>query len=253
MNGSSTATRTGTAVMGVVASAGQASRAAAAGLLTRAAWSWAGVPSGPLGWVSSHWTMPRLHAELYRVMARELDLRPEDDLLEVACGSGAFLAGPAANVHHVAGLDRSSIQVRLARERLAERIAAGTAEIVEGDAARLPWPADTFSVVTVMGSFECFPEPERALAELARVLRPGGRAVLNIGEQVEPGTPTHRAMNDTFWVWSEDDVRSMVERAGFTGVTITYASSAVGRVDEMISQLVGPIGADLRLVHAGKA
>jgi hypothetical protein len=63
---------------------------------TRLAWSWAGVPSGPLGWISSNWTMPVLHGPIYPVMARELDLQPDDDLLEVACGSGIFLATPAA-------------------------------------------------------------------------------------------------------------------------------------------------------------
>ena len=55
-----------------------------------------------------------------------------------------------------------------------------------------------------------------------RVLRPGGRAVLNIGERVAPGTQTHR-MWDVLWVWSEDDVQHMVEEAGFTDVTVRYA------------------------------
>jgi ubiquinone/menaquinone biosynthesis C-methylase UbiE len=114
------------------------------GLLTKAAWAWAGVPSGPLGWVSSHWVMPRFHAQIYPVLARELKLRPEDDLLEVACGSGVFLADHAPQVRRVAGLDLSSIQVDRARRRLADRIAAGTAEIVHGDAAALPWPDGTF-------------------------------------------------------------------------------------------------------------
>jgi ubiquinone/menaquinone biosynthesis C-methylase UbiE len=67
--------------------------------------------------------------------------------------------------------------------------------------------------VTCIGSFEAFPEPERVLAELVRVLRPGGRAVLNIGERVPPGTRTHQVLG-AIWVWSEDDVRFMVELAG---------------------------------------
>ena len=109
----------------------------------------------------------------------------------------------------------------------------------------------TFSVVTVMGSFECFPEPEKVLAELYRVLRRGGRAVMNIGESVEPGTPTHR-MLDALWVWSEDDVRHMVEQAGFTDVAMTYGSTAVNRLDELISKRMGGIAADMRTVHATK-
>lgn len=230
-----------------------APRVAVTGLLTKAAWAWAGVPSGPLGWVSSHWVMPRFHAQIYPVLARELKLRPEDDLLEVACGSGVFLADHAPQVRRVAGLDLSSIQVDLARRRLADRIAAGTAEIVHGDAAALPWPDGTFSVVTCMGSFEAFPEPERVLAELIRVLRPGGRAVLNIGERVPPGTQTHQVLG-AMWVWSEDDVRHMVEQAGLSDVQMSYASSSGdSRLIAMANRIASTFGAELRLVHGLKA
>ena len=58
--------------------------------------------------------MPRLHAPIYPVMARALDLQPDDELLEVACGSGTLLAEQANRVRHVAGLDQSDLQVDLA-------------------------------------------------------------------------------------------------------------------------------------------
>ena len=251
MRGTEVLTRTGTSVAGVAESAVEAATAAMTAGLRNMAWSWAGVPSGPLGWVSSHWTMPRLHSQLYRVMERELALQPDDELLEVACGSAFFLVKYAGHVGRVAGLDLSDVQIDLARQRLADRISAGTAEIVQGDASMLPWPDATFSVVTVMGSFECFPAPEKVLAELYRVLRPGGRAVMNIGEWVAPGTQTHR-MLDVLWVWSEDDVRHMVEQAGFTDVDMSYASTAVNRLDELVSKRMGGIAADMRTVHATK-
>jgi SAM-dependent methyltransferase len=237
---------------GVAQAAAESARAAMTAGFRNVARSWAVVPSGPLGRISSRWTMPRLHSQLYRVMDRELALHPDDELLEVACGSAYFLDKYAGHVRRVAGLDLSDVQVGLARQRLADRIAAGTAEIVQGDAGTLPWPDETFSVVTVMGSFECFPDPEQVLAELHRVLRPGGRAVMNIGEWVEPGTQTHR-MLDLMWVWSEDDVRRMVEQAGFTDVTISYASTAVNRLDDVISKRMGGIAADMRTVRATKA
>ena len=176
-------------------------------------------------------------------------LREDDELLEVACGSGVFLDQQAGHVARVAGLDLSRLQVDLARTRLGTRIAAGTAEIVLGDAAALPWPDDTFTVVTCMGSFETFPEPEMVLAEMVRVLRPGGRAVLNIGERVPAGTQTHLMWGE-IWVWSEEDVRRMAEHADLVDVTIAYASSAgESRMLKAFDRVSGALGQDLRIVH----
>lgn len=207
--------------------------------LERMAESWAGVPSGPLGWVSSHWVMPRLHGPIYPLMAEALALRPEDELLEVACGSGVFLANHAAEVSFVAGLDLSDLQIELARERLAERIASGTAEIVKGDAAELPWADARFSVVTCMGSLEAIPDPPRALAEMYRVLRPGGRAALAMGWRVPDGTETHQAFGG-MWIWTEADTRRLVEDAGLADVSVSY--------EDVRGEWHGPVGILHRLL-----
>lgn len=167
--------------------------------------------------------MPRLHAGIYPAMAAIVQPQSSDELLEVACGSGVFLAEQAAVAKFVAGLDLSDIQVGLARQRLATRVDAGTAEIIQGDVSRLPWPDQRFTAVTCMGSFETFPEPDCALREIYRVLRPGGRAALNIGERVPPGTETHQVLG-AIWVWSEDDVRAMVEAQGFASVRVRYVN-----------------------------
>lgn len=229
-------------------------RAAASKVLAGVFWDWAAVPSGPLGWVSAHTV---LNSGSYPAVADALQLGPDDELLELGCGSAGFLAGQADRVHRVAGIDLSDIQVGLARKRLGQRIAAGTAEIVHGDAAALPWPDGSFTVVTCMSVFEAFPDPAKVVAEAFRVLRPGGRAVLNIGERVEPGTQTHRILNGSGWVWAEDDVRAMVEQAGFADVTIQYVpwgedTAATRLFAKVIGTIVGPIGGDLRLARGIK-
>lgn len=80
--------------------------------------------------------LPFAAARLYAAAADELDLRADDDLLDVGCAAGMLLGDRAGGVRYVAGVDTSEIQVELARHRLAERIAAGTAQIVLGDAGR---------------------------------------------------------------------------------------------------------------------
>lgn len=230
-------------------------RTATGEAMKRAAWAWAGVPSGVLGWVSTRTVFPLTSGTSYQAVADALQLRPEDVVLDVACGSGALLAKHGGHVRRVAGIDLSDVQIDLARRTLRERIASGTAEVVRGDAGALPWPDETFTAASCVSSFEAFPDPEKVLLEVFRVLRPGGRVVLNIGERVPPGTQTHRVW-DTLWVWSEDDVRRMVQDAGFSDVTLTYAASfgkdPVSRFLVWLWRKLGNDMSELRLVGAVK-
>lgn len=208
------------------------------------------VPSGPLGWLSTRTLFPLLGGPVFRAMGQALQLQVDDELLDVGCGSGAFLAGHARQVRRVAGIDLSEMQIGLAQRNLGERIAAGTAEIVTGDAGALPWPDGSFTVVTSMESFEAFPDPELVLAEIFRVLRPGGRAVLNIGVRVPAGTRTQWQWGMS-WVWAEDDVRRMVEQAGFTSVSVRYARvSGDDLTSRLIHRLFGAGSRTLRIVSA---
>ena len=179
-----------------------------------------GLPSGPLGWVAT-WQMAFEHRRAYAAMAREVDLQPDDDLLDVGCGSAAFLQRHAAHVRHVAGLDASEIPVGMARTRLADRIAAGTAEVVRGDAMAMPWPDDRFSVVTAYILLEVVPDPLKVLSEMHRVLRPGGRAVLTFGFPLKDASLSGTRNAWGYWRWSEADARRLMEEAGLGDVAVS--------------------------------
>jgi SAM-dependent methyltransferase len=197
------------------------------GLRRSFAFSFFGVPSGRLGSVGAR-VLPMLGRRLYPMMAKELDLRPDDDLLEVGCGSAGLLAEQAPHVRHVAGLDASEIQVRMARQRLAHRIAAGTAEIVLGDALALPWEDGRFSVVGSLNCLKFVPDPPKALREMHRVLRPDGRLVLTIDKQSDKWGRSGAVDAMGQWQWSEDDARRMVEEAGFADVSVADMPTRLG-------------------------
>ena len=183
-----------------------------------------GLPRGWVGWLVA-WMMPLAHSSIYKCVAKVLNLRPEDTLLEVACGGGRFLKDYASHVHSVAGIDLSQVQTRIAKRRLKDRIAAGTAQIVQGDASRLPWDDDRFSVATSMGSFIGFPKPLETLKEVHRVLHPGGKAVISIEFNAEDGKDHSKEIEKHgMWIWTEDEVRGMMKDAGFADVVITYDS-----------------------------
>lgn len=208
-----------------------------------------GTLPGRLGsWINSAMGRP-----MYRLVAGALEVGPEDDLLDVACGWGEFLVVHGAQARRVAGIDWSDEKVRLARERLGDRIAAGTAEVVHGDAMALPWDEGTFSAVTCMDAFPFLPDPRRVLAEILRVLRPGGRMVMQIGMRWPDGPPKHmpHPTSHVIDVGDEEAVRKLVEDAGFSEVTMVYGPGSSGRVGHLADSLL--VGSDeLRLVKAVK-
>lgn len=179
------------------------------------------VPHGPLGVITAR-LMPMAHKLFYGPAADRLRLRPDDALLEVACGSGVLLADHASHVARVAGLDLSDVQVQLARQRLHDRIEAGTAEIVHGDAVALPWDDNTFTAVACVGSLEYMADRAAALREMHRVLRPGGRMVLTYGLDDARVDVVTQIAGWGLPVPTETEARSLVEDAGFVVTAITH-------------------------------
>jgi len=116
---------------------------------------------------------------LYRRQARELTegLAEGARVLEVAPGPG-YLAIEMARIDkfRVTGLDISRTFVRIASDNA--RQAGVTVDFQQGDVARMPFESGTFDLVVCQAAFKNFTLPHSALAEMHRVLRPGGTAVI---------------------------------------------------------------------------
>jgi len=168
--------------------------------------------------------MNRGHKSIYESVAKTLELRAEDNLLEIACGNGHFIKNYASHVHSVAGLDLSELCIKLATKKNKERIIAGSAEFVQGEATQLPWEDNKFSVAASMASFMMFPKPVESLKEMYRVLRAGGRVVVCIEWNAEDGKDHSKDIKKYgMQLWTENDVRNMLKDAGFSDIAITYA------------------------------
>ncbi len=161
--------------------------------------------SGPVGWVTAR-LMPIMEARVYRSVAEMLELQPDDELLDVGCGPGAFLATQAQHARRVVGLDVSPTMMRVAERRLADRIAAQTARLVLGSAAQLPFGDGEFSAVSAIFA-------PVSHAEAFRVLRSGGRFVL--ADANPRRSPSERAGAWGIGRYSEAEHRRAFEEAGF--------------------------------------
>jgi len=119
-----------------------------------------------------------------RSAVRLLDLLrppPGSALLDVGTGSGAVALQAAAQVGpdgQVVGTDIATSMLSLATQAAAEQRAANTT-FRQMDAEQLNFPDDAFDIVTCALSLFQFPDMKRALAEMRRVLKPGGRLGLS--------------------------------------------------------------------------
>jgi ubiquinone/menaquinone biosynthesis C-methylase UbiE len=120
----------------------------------------------------------RLNARPQQEALAALALGPADRLLDVGCGSGAAVRAAAATAERAVGVDLSAAMIERARS-----LAAGivSAEFLVADSEALPFDDGSFTAVLCTASFHHYPHPERALAEMARVLTPDGRLVLSDG------------------------------------------------------------------------
>ena len=105
------------------------------------------------------------------------DLRPDDFVLDVACGPGAFTLSAAQRVRFVRGADLTAAMLRQARAFQHER-GVKNAFFDFAEAERLPYAGGTFDFVTCQFAFHHMPQPQATLKEMVRVTKPGGRVYL---------------------------------------------------------------------------
>jgi SAM-dependent methyltransferase len=120
---------------------------------------------------------PTCHYPAFGVILAELRLTADDVLLEVGCGGGALLRVALESGCRAKAVDHSPEMVRLARKQNAAAIADGRLEVVETDAASLPFADETCTAAALANVVGFLPDPVAAFAEIRRVLRPGGRFV----------------------------------------------------------------------------
>jgi ubiquinone/menaquinone biosynthesis C-methylase UbiE len=120
------------------------------------------------------------NAALNKVAFDGLALHPADRVLEVGFGGGYLLGRMAAVVTSgfLAGVDVSPDMVALCAKRYHTLIEAGQLDLKCAPAESLPFPADSFTKACSVNSIFYWKNAPQAIAELWRVLKPGGMVVL---------------------------------------------------------------------------
>jgi ubiquinone/menaquinone biosynthesis C-methylase UbiE len=144
-----------------------------------------------------HWQLEGSAAELYQrylvpaittKWAEDLvdraQLRPGEAVLDVACGTGvvARLAAKKVGGGQVTGLDLNPGMLAVARSVPSE---GAPITWIEGSALDLPFPLDSFDVVLCQLGLQFFPDHQKGLREMRRVLRNSGRVALSVYSPIE--------------------------------------------------------------------
>jgi demethylmenaquinone methyltransferase/2-methoxy-6-polyprenyl-1,4-benzoquinol methylase len=122
-----------------------------------------------------------------------LALSPGARVLDLCTGTADLAVAAVARIRNasVVGVDFSSEMLRLGLVKVREGQLGQSIRLVRGDASRLPIADASCDAVTIGFGIRNVAEPDKALAEIARVLRPGGRlAILEFGQPRIPGIRT---------------------------------------------------------------
>lgn len=124
-----------------------------------------------------------LRARLDAVLA-VVDAEAPGEALDVGMGPGRLAAALTARGWTASGLDASPAMVQAARARLP----AARERLVVGELEQLPFGDGAFDAVIATGVLEYAGDLDRAVGELARVLRPGGIAVVSVANAASPAS-----------------------------------------------------------------
>ena len=113
------------------------------------------------------------NAALWRIATtKAVDPKPGERILDIACGTGTSTVPLARSGATVVGIDFSPQMIAEAGKKHPK------IEFREADATKLPFGDDEFDAVTISFGLRNVQDPKKALAEMYRVLKPGGRLVV---------------------------------------------------------------------------
>ena len=193
-------------------SAGKVSAKETKGLIGSGGWRY-----DLMGWFIDTFLFRGQWRELRQRTATLASIQPEEQVLDVGCGTGTLAMEVARRVGHagcVVGVDPGTEQIAHARAKAARRHLPIEFQI--GVIEQLPFPDQTFDVVLSTLMMHHLPAPlkRQGLTEIARVLKPGGRLIIADfkGRQERQGKAAHFHAGGS----NIQELAGMVSQAGFS-------------------------------------
>jgi SAM-dependent methyltransferase len=178
-------------------------------------------PTGLLGKFVAR-IMAHETAAANRIALDLLDLQPGDQVLELGFGHGRSLAMAAqmAAGGFVVGIDHSKLMLQMARSRNRYDLRTGRMELILGDTERIPYPDGRFNKVFAVHTIYFWPDMNRQLEEIGRVMSNKARLVLGYRPADDPGFAAEFP-ESIYNIRSIEEVEIQVKKAGLSDIQTT--------------------------------
>ena len=167
--------------------------------------------------------MARGHKKFYKNALKAINPKKDDKYLEIGFGSGIFIKKYMFHVSKIAGIDHSEDMVKLASDINRKLVESRKAEFKHGYASSLPWADNEFTVVAAIEVFFFLNETEKTLKEIFRVLKPGGRLIIEMAFNKDDGADHTRHIKKMgLKLYSGEEMKKLLKKAGFNNIVIDY-------------------------------
>jgi ubiquinone/menaquinone biosynthesis C-methylase UbiE len=195
-----------------------------------------GHPSGPLGRIVGRLMVKSTAATNDRALA-QIDLTRPRTILDVGFGQGRTVAVLVRAGHHVLGVDSSPTMVSQACARNRAACRDGRATLRHGDGVTIPFSDDSADAAITAHTIYFMPDPAATIAEIARVLRPGGTLAIACRTS-DDDTPAWTDPN-VYRLRSVDEITAMLCTVGFDHVEHEPGDAAAHFAHLFVARLAG--------------
>ena len=163
------------------------------------------------------------HSAMAEWGMKHIKIAENSSVLDVGCGGGANIKKMLALCPRgrVSGLDYSPVSVEKSRQVNRKAIADGRCDVIEGSALALPFSENSFDVVTAFETIYFWPEIEKCLGEIYRVLAPHGCFMICNESNGDTNKDDKWAEKiDGMTIYNGEQLRAFLANAGFTDIQI---------------------------------
>lgn len=197
-------------------------------------------PSGLPGFFMAR-TLDRVNERVNRLALEQLALAPHERLLEVGFGGGLLIRQALAAVPdiRVTGIDVSQPMLDRARRTFRHPIESGHVEITEADVASIPSASNRFDKAAAINTLHFWPDAGAGLAEVRRVLKPGGVFVMAVRPKEFLDRVKFTALG--FRAFEDAELLRLLDAAGFERTVIEHHPDRdMGTVHAIARKAVAP-------------